>query len=343
MAKSRLDPGFDLTNLKCTSKQICCGEYGKIIEVKYYGASFAATEIDSSKMKKGKCLESLLEQEFYQSNRMLCHPNVTQFLGIYYPASERCSKDVPLVVTEMVQENLTSLLETHPNVPIYAKLSILLDVSRGLWYLHSHNPPIVHGDLTSNSIYLTSQLIAKVGNLGFASIAQHDNDGKAAMVIGYSAADFVAPEARPEGLLGTLECGPALDVFSYGGVILHVMNQEWPQPLQDTTLSEIEKRQKHLGNMCGYTTALNQLVETCLQDDPNQRPRMKTVRSKMMNIYEPYSGVDNTLWRMDSAADPAISSGMEKINEVLSTVNDLERVQMQVEQKNDLITSLKVS
>ena len=119
MAKSRLDPGFDLTNLKCTSKQICCGEYGKIIEVKYYGASFAATEIDSSKMKKGKCLESLLEQEFYQSNRMLCHPNVTQFLGIYYPASERCSKDVPLVVTEMVQENLT---RNTPKCPYLCKI-----------------------------------------------------------------------------------------------------------------------------------------------------------------------------------------------------------------------------
>ena len=35
------------------------------------------------------------------------------------------------------------------------------DVSEGLWYLHSHDLPIVHQDLSPNNILLTHQLMAK--------------------------------------------------------------------------------------------------------------------------------------------------------------------------------------
>ena len=47
-------------------------------------------------------------------------------------------------------------------VPIYVKLSMLLDVSRELWYLHAHHPPIVHQDLSPNNVLLTSQFVAKI-------------------------------------------------------------------------------------------------------------------------------------------------------------------------------------
>ena len=63
----------------------------------------------------------------------------------------------------------------------------------------------------------------------------------------------------PGALLQTPEYGgygPPLDVFSYGGVILHVVNQEWPEPLHYVTtdpitrrmiaLSEVERRQQHI-------------------------------------------------------------------------------------------------
>lgn len=211
MAQSKIDAAFVLANLEFTGRQLLRGEYGRIVEVKYHGASFAATEIGGD--MKGKQLDKLLELEFYRNSCTLRHPNVIQFLGVYYS-----SENVPLLVTEMVQETLTSLLETYPNVPLYAKLSILLDVAKGLWYLHSHNPPIVHGQLFSNSTFLTSQLVAKIGDVGLAGIVQHD-DSKGAMAMGYAAMDFAAPEM----VLETLECDPSVDVFSYSGIILHVM------------------------------------------------------------------------------------------------------------------------
>ena len=332
MAQSKIDAAFDLTSLDFTGRQLLRGEYGRIVEVKYHGASFAATEIGGD--MKGKQLDNLLELEFYRNSGTLRHPNVIQFLGVHHS-----SENVPLLVTEMVQETLTSLLETYPNVPLYAKLSILLDVAKGLWYLHSHNPPIVHGQLFSNSTFLTSQLVAKIGDVGLAGIVQHD-DSKGAMAMGYAAMDFAAPEM----VLETLECDPSVDVFSYSGIILHVMNQVWPKPLQDSKLCETKRRQKHLDQIeMMNLNALKQLVEACLHDNPKQRPQMKTVCSRMMIMCEQYSGIDRALWRLDSSADLAVSSAVEKIDVIVHTLNDLERLQSQVEQNNEVITSLRVS
>ena len=123
---------------------------------------------------------------------------------------------------ERMQESLTLVVEKYPKIPMYVKLSMLLDVSRGLWYLHTHHPPIVHRDLSPNNVLLTSQFVAKISDLGVAKVIQADSKKTKTQVPG--TVDFMPPEA----LLETSEYGPPLDIFSYGGVILHVMNQEWP-------------------------------------------------------------------------------------------------------------------
>ena len=72
---------------------------------------------------------------------------------------------------------------------------------------------------------LTSQFVAKISDLGVAKVIQADSKKTKTRAPG--TVDFMPPEA----LLETPEYGPPLDVFSYGGVILHVVNQEWPTPL----------------------------------------------------------------------------------------------------------------
>ena len=88
-----------------------------------------------------------------------------------------------------------------------------------------HHSPIVHRDLSSNNVLLTSQFVAKISDLGVAKVIQADS--KKTKTCAPGTVDFMPPEA----LLETPEYGPPLDVFSYGGVILHVVNQEWPKPL----------------------------------------------------------------------------------------------------------------
>jgi len=67
--------------------------------------------------------------------------------------------------------------------------------------------------------------VAKISDLGIAKVIEADS--KKTKTHAPGTVDFMGPEA----LLETPEYGPPLNVFSYGGVILHVVNQEWPKPL----------------------------------------------------------------------------------------------------------------
>ena len=54
------------------------------------------------------------------------------------------------------------------------KLFILQDIARALVYLHSREPPILHRDLSANNVLLTSNMKAKLADLGVAKIVNID-------------------------------------------------------------------------------------------------------------------------------------------------------------------------
>ena len=76
-----------------------------------------------------------------------------QFLGVYYPEVDGVKGvQLPVMVMEMMADSLSSFVEKYQNIPAHVKFSIIHDVSLGLCYLHSHDPPIVHRDLSPNII-----------------------------------------------------------------------------------------------------------------------------------------------------------------------------------------------
>lgn len=47
------------------------------------------------------------------------------------------------------------------------KLQIMLDIARGMNYLHMSQPPIIHRDLKSLNILIDSTFRAKLGDFGW--------------------------------------------------------------------------------------------------------------------------------------------------------------------------------
>ena len=179
---------------------------------------------------------------------------------------------------EYLPLSLTQCLETHQDLPLQIKYSILLDVAKGLNYLHCKRPPIVHRDLTANNILLTSNFIAKISDLGVSRMA--DTFKRQQLTTAPGNAVVMAPEA--------LEDNPSydnkLDVFSYGCLILHVFTHQWPVPTAQyrrkqndpnsfTLVSEWDRRSK-------YTTTIPSdnpffpFAKSCLDNDPKKRPTM---------------------------------------------------------------------
>ena len=204
----------------------------------------------------------------------LRHPNIVQLIGIHYPQGSR----VPMLIMEYLPLSLTHCLETTPHLLPGIKYSILLDVAKGLNYLHNRRPPIIHRDLTANNILLTSCYAAKISDLGVSrmsdSFKQHC----------FTAAPGNYVVMPPEALEDIPLYDYKLDVFSYGCLVLHVLTHQWPRPTAQFVkvpqmdgyhklVSEWDRRSQYTSQIPSDHPLLD-FTKSCLENDPHNRPNM---------------------------------------------------------------------
>ena len=299
----------DLRNLHLsvvtrTSREepIGIGSYASVYEVTVHGTLCAAKEMHPILVNEANKRSFL--SECVQSSRIL-HPNVVQFLGIYYPSPRA---RLPWLVMELMHISLRGLIEKYEkeDFPFHFKLSILKDTCDGLQFLHSQN--IIHRDLSSNNILLTKHLVAKISDLGMAKVIPpglHRHTQAPGTVV------FMPPEA----LSVNPQYGKPIDVFSVGCVCVHVINMEWPIPLdkigtRNVVLSEVQRRKQYFTKLAKYPS-LEQLVKQCLQDKPEQRPVIRGVSDGLKSIKynrQPHEG-DNIIDLFTSAVNQSQKVG----------------------------------
>jgi len=155
----------------------------------------------------------------------LCHPNIVQFLGICFLDTEPSSTaTLPVLVMERLQCSLDDLLENTPNIPLGKKCSILQDVARGLVYLHSHDPVIIHRDLTARNVLLNSAMVAKIVDMGNSRIVDI-RPGQVARTMTKGVPGTIV-YMGPEAFEVPPKYGPMLDMFSFGHLALFISTQE---------------------------------------------------------------------------------------------------------------------
>ena len=168
-----------VTELNCD--ELGRGAYGRVYAVKYCQTICAAKEIHSilvegvGQVEMQRTIESFMRE--CRQCSTLRHPNIIQFLGVYYPTGGGGANRMrlPVMVMEMMADSLTSFVNKHEKIPVHIKYSIVHDVSLGLCYLHNHNPPIVHRDLSPNNVLLTVHHVAKISDLGVAKVIKADS------------------------------------------------------------------------------------------------------------------------------------------------------------------------
>ena len=281
------------SHIRCTGVELGKGSYGKVFEVDYRGTLCAAKEVHSFLLQLvDRDGAAKLKDDFLRECHLwstLRHPNVVQFLGIYYPSTDESG--LPIMLLEKMHESVTSLMEKHDNIPLLVKLSILHDVSLGLRYLHDHNPVVIHRDLSPNNILVTSHLGAKIADLGVAKVMT-TTGGTKTLTKTPGTSVFMPPEALDDKPL----YGPPLDVFSFGGVILFVTTRQWPIPKswsqidpktnKRVLLTEVERRQQYIDMMSGGDADLKPLVMSCLDDVPKLRPSVADISERLRKMKE---------------------------------------------------------
>lgn len=143
------------------------------------------------------------------------HPRLVNLLG--YAVDSNQNK---LIVVEfMPNGSLYELLHCSSKPPNWTRrVRFALQIARGVHFLHSSNPPVIHRDIKSSNILIDCKFSARLGDFGL-SLRGHVED-------------VVVKSTPPAGTLGYLD--PAYlapgdlstksDVFSFGILLLEIIS-----------------------------------------------------------------------------------------------------------------------
>ena len=283
----------DLPGVKIDGKQVeetdeilGSGAYGEVIVALYNGVRYASKKLHEALVENDERISpndpnSPVRKFREECQRMsqLRHPNIVQFIGVYFkPTSPPC------LLMELLPICLAEFLEDKTNIGFDRKCFILLDVAKGLLCLHSHSPPIIHRDLTANNVLLTSGLTAKIADFGVARYLPLPTEtGGQYMTICPGNLNYMPPEAKKENALYNTK----LDIFSFGHLTVYVATRKWPilkdrsfeNPITGDTEyhTEIERRNESLEMITEENLKLRQLAMLCLHDDAEKRPLAKNI------------------------------------------------------------------
>ena len=206
------------------------------------------------------------------------HPHVVDFRGAFYDQTT----DGPVLVMEKMQKNLLQFLERSGNdLSPQKKLEICLAIARGLRFLHTHTPPIVHRDLTDKNVLLGKDGLVKIGDLGQSRLKANNAEYFTSAQPG--AIPFMPPEAMQEHS----RYNEKLDVFSLGVLMLEIATQQPPcvKLVGIGTKKEVDRRRVDLAKLKeGH--CLKPLILSCLKDDPQERPDIASIHDQLLAMVE---------------------------------------------------------
>ena len=237
-----------------------------------------------------------IHERFYEECHILSklnHPNVVEFVGVHFGCRTKVNYADLSLIMEHLHTDLACFLDSaeHPNIPLSIKLSILLDVSSGLLYLHTQlKEPVIHRDLKPENILLTKDVRAKLADLGVSKLLK--NYPRTSVVHTKCPGSFAY--MPPEALCENPTYDTCLDIFSFGQVALYTANQQFPEvftaifdPKMTSAVRsgevEILRRKKWL-DMLPKDFCLENVILQCLKDKPKVRPQTQELNREMKTL-----------------------------------------------------------
>ncbi|KAJ8003049.1 hypothetical protein DPEC_G00165320 [Dallia pectoralis] len=147
----------------------------------------------------------------------LQHPNIVRFYDSW-EAPVKGRKCIVLVTELMTSGTLKTYLKRFKVMKIKVLRSWCRQILKGLHFLHTRAPPIIHRDLKCDNIFITGPTgSVKIGDLGLATLKRASF---AKSVIGTP--EFMAPEMYEE------KYDESVDVYAFGMCMLEMATSEYP-------------------------------------------------------------------------------------------------------------------
>ena len=172
-------------------------------------------------------MSKIERQRFREEAEMLKslqHPNILRFYE-YWEVSRQATREkglakkyIVLVTELMTSGTLKTYLKRFKKIKQGVLKSWCRQILKGLHFLHTRSPTVIHRDLKCDNIFITGPTgSVKIGDLGLATLK---NKSFAKSVIGTP--EFMAPEMYDE------HYDEAVDVYAFGMCMLEMSTSEYP-------------------------------------------------------------------------------------------------------------------
>ena len=207
----------------------------------------------------------------------LNHPYLLIFFGVIAEP-----KHLSIITEYCPGGNLHELLYKKKHIYLSWKIrkEFLLQIAIGMNYLHTNNPPILHRDLKSLNILLTNEIKnstditdIKIADLGLSVVNEKKNLSNERI----GTCHWMAPE-----VIVCQRYTTKSDVYSFGIIIWEVCTREMPYDninketiLYRVSVNRERPSKKRIPN--DTPVKLKELMERCLEHEPNKRPSFENI------------------------------------------------------------------
>jgi len=239
------------------------------------GVEVVWNEAMFSETKKFKAQEDKLKSVF-EVLTLIDHPNIVKFHrywtdhGKINEKTKLTSKPRVILITEFMSSGSLKqfLKKTKKNsrkIPLQSWKRWCSQILSALSYLHSCSPPIIHGNLTCDTIFIQHNGLVKIGSV--APDAIHKNVKTFRENI--KNFHFLAPEWAED----TITLTPAIDIFAFGMCALETAALELATNGETGGHVTPEAIEKSIDSL--EDELQKDFIRKCLLRDPQSRPNAR--------------------------------------------------------------------
>ncbi|XP_026991952.1 serine/threonine-protein kinase WNK1 isoform X2 [Tachysurus fulvidraco] len=197
----------------------------------------------------------------------LQHPNIVRFYDSW-EAPCKGKKCIVLVTELMTSGTLKTYLKRFKEMKIKVLRSWCRQILKGLHFLHTRSPPIIHRDLKCDNIFITGPTgSVKIGDLGLATLKRASF---AKSVIGTP--EFMAPEMYEE------KYDESVDVYAFGMCMLEMATSEYPYS-ECQNAAQIYRRVTSGVKPASFDKVafpeVKEIIEGCIRQNKDERYSIK--------------------------------------------------------------------
>ncbi|XP_027732993.1 serine/threonine-protein kinase WNK3 isoform X2 [Vombatus ursinus] len=279
-------------------------------------------ELQDRKLSKAE------QQRFKEEAEMLKglqHPNIVRFYDSW-ESIVKGKKCIVLVTELMTSGTLKTYLKRFKVMKPKVLRSWCRQILKGLQFLHTRMPPIIHRDLKCDNIFITGPTgSVKIGDLGLATLMR---TSFAKSVIGTP--EFMAPEMYEEHYD---EC---VDVYAFGMCMLEMATSEYPYS-ECQNAAQIYRKVTSGIKPASFNKVtdpeVKEIIEGCIRQNKRERLSIKDLLNQAffaedtglrVESAEEDDGFNSSLALRLWVEDPKKLKGKHKDNEALEFSFNLE-------------------